>query len=1209
MLALSRIGGYRKIGKAMAASSRWERKRKLWPLVVTALALAAFFHSMLTLSKVPWIGDIKSYYYPAWRYLSHAFRSGGPSLWCPGIYCGFPLFADSEMGLFYPINLLFFQLPATAGFNYSIVLHYLLGAVFTYAYCRRLRLGRSASLFASLPFTLGGFFLAHLVHPNAVATAAWMPLFLYCLERALAEGRPSFHLAAGGVVGLQCLSGFLMIPLMEGLLAAFYVASYRFGDHGDRRKAVLSNLAWLGLALGLGAGLGMAQNLPSYNLVQNSYRAGGLSEKVAGIGSLPPAQLMGIVFPRLFGRGIAQGSYLGAWTFEEAYAYLGILPILFAPAALLRPRRRHAVFFFWVGAVSLVLSLGKYGLLWSALRHLPGFNVLKGSSRFLLTFNLSLAMLGGMGFERWRSGEFPSRLAATLSRAWLRFAATSASLLALFVLLYRFNPLGFRDLAVVAARPFLAGIKLPTHQVLDGLVSFFTAPRLEFLLPLVMLAFFLLLIRVNGGSGYGPSRLKAFIAVGLAVVDVFAFGNFVFKPVPRARADYKPPVIGFLEENAGDARVAMAKEPGVDRSEFPLCSNQLLPCGLEDAFGFSTIPPARLDRFLALVNNHPEAPAFELLGVSMLYSSLVRVEGTAYDLSDPYNMPAGLGSVVYAFPRQTSGRELRLLLDGAVLDSSASGSLCIKLNSIVNGRVVKHPVLFLHKDTGDDPYFLEVLDAEQAASFARVRFKSPGHGQGREALEIKVPLPSLGRADELVLTTLCDSSLEGTRLAALTAIDEDGRRVPLTAWPSVYSDGRQVVYRLPGDTALAYPAWKVAWSGSWGEAVDRAFREGKGVSGGEVILVEGEVDATMREALSELPVPEEAPSIEVTERGDGHLSLRARGESDFVLVISLDYLPGWRAEVDGEKADLFSANGFLTALYLTGGDHEVVLSYRPPGLVAGAALSSISLALLAALFILLRKREREARATDRAGGETPAKVLSRGSISAFFPCYNDSATLGGLIEKALSVLEELADDYEVIVVDDGSADSSGEVIDSLAARYEKVRVVRHDRNRGYGAALRSGIKTSTKDWVFYTDSDGQYDLEDLRRLHALSGEADVVNGFKVGRSDAWYRVLLGSAYNRLVHFAFAIPIRDVDCDFRLMRGEMVRGLDLRSEGGAICVELVKELEAAGAVFAETPVGHYPRAEGKSQFFRLKNLLVMGREIVALWWRMQGNGVV
>ncbi len=1189
---------------ALPPSER-DKKRRLWPLAIIALVLAAFFHSMLTLSRVPWISDIKSYYYPAWRYLAHAFRSGGPSLWCSGIYCGFPLFADSEMGLFYPVNLLFFQLPATAGFNYCIILHYLLGGVFTYMYCRRLRLGRSASLFAALPFTLGGFFLAHMVHPNAVATAAWMPLFLYCLERALSEGKPSFHLAAGGVLGLQCLSGFLMIPLMQALLAFFYLLSHSFDEQGDRRRFLLINLAWLILALGLGVCLGMVQNLPSYHLVQNSYRAGGLSEKVAGIGSMPPAQLLGIVLPRLFGRGLAQGGYLGAWTFEETYAYMGVLPILFASAALLRPRRRHAAFFFWMGTVSLLLSLGRYGLLWSALRHLPGFNVLKGSSRFILTFNLSLAVLGGMGFERWRSGEFPSRMARSLSRAWLRVAAAAAALAAIPVLLYRFDVLGFRDLAAAAAKPFLAGIKLPTRRVLDGLVSFFTAPRLDLLLPPVMLALFLLLIRADGEGEYGPSRLKVFIAVGLAVVDVFAFGNFVLKPVPRERADFKPQVIGYLKENAGDARVALAKEPGVDRGEFPLCSNQLLPYGLEDAFGFSTIPPARLDRFLALVNDRPEASAFELLGVGLLYSNLSRVQGTTYDLSDPYPIPGGLGAVSYAFPSRTSGRELRLLVDGSILEPSASGRLCFKLNSIINGRVVKHPVLFLHKDSGPEEYFLAVIDAEQTASFERVRFRSPGHGEGREALEIRVPLPSLGEADELILTTLCDPALEGTRIAAVTAIDKDGRRVPLTAWPSVYCDGKNAVYELPNRLTEAYAAWEVSWSGSWGEAVDRAFREDLGM--GEVVLVESEIGPETRKALTALSPPEREPSIEVAESGGDGMALRVRGDGDFILVVSLDFMPGWRATVDGEEAPLFSANGFLTALHMKRGEHVVLLSYRPPGLASGAAVSSLSLALLVFLFMLSRRKE--GRAAEPTSLETPVARTAGGSISAFFPCYNDSATLKGLIEKALAVLDDLADDYEVIVVDDGSADSSGEVIDQLAASYEKVRVVRHDRNRGYGAALRSGIRTSTKDWVFYTDSDGQYEVEDLRLLHAMSGDADVVNGFKTGRSDAWYRKFLGWAYNRLVRFAFAIPIRDVDCDFRLMRGELVRSLDLRSEGGAICVELVKELQAAGAVFAEAPVGHYPRAEGRSQFFRLKNLLVMAREIAALWWRMQRKGVV
>ena len=337
------------------------RPRRIWPLVVTALVVGAYFHSMLFLDKVPNISDIRTYYYPAWTYFSHAFKSGGPPLWCSGIYCGFPLFADSEMGVFYPVNLLFFQLPATAGFNYSIIFHYLLGGFFAFAYCRLIRLSRPASLFVAIPFVLGGFFLSHMVHPNAVATAAWMPLFLYCLERALAEKRLSFYALAGGVLGVQSLSGFLMLPLVEMVLALFYVIFHPSHRGEGRGSSVLRALGGLALAAGLGAGVGMIQNLPSYNLVQNSYRAGGLSEQVSNIGSLPPAQLAGIVLPRLFGAGLAQGDYLGAWTFEETYTYIGIMPLLFAPAALFRPRKWHAVFFLFAGVVSVLLSLGDRG--------------------------------------------------------------------------------------------------------------------------------------------------------------------------------------------------------------------------------------------------------------------------------------------------------------------------------------------------------------------------------------------------------------------------------------------------------------------------------------------------------------------------------------------------------------------------------------------------------------------------------------------------------------------------------------------------------------------------------------------------------------------------------------------------------------------------------------------------------------------------------
>ncbi|MEW6553328.1 MAG: glycosyltransferase [Actinomycetota bacterium] len=1181
-----------------------ESPRRIWPLLVITLVIAIFFRSMLTLGKVPYISDIKTYYYPAWTYFSQAFRAGWPSWWNPGMYCGFPLFADSEMGLFYPLNLLLFQLPATAGFNYSIILHYLLGGCFTFAYCRRIRLSRPASLFVSIPFVLGGFFLAHIVHPNAVATAAWMPIFLYCLEGALEDRKLSLFVAAGGVLGLQCLSGFFMLPLMELMLGFFYVIFHPSHRGEDRGRLVLRSLGGLALAAGLGMGLGMIQNLPAFDLVQNSYRAGGLNDQVANIGSLPPAQLTGMAFPRLFGMGLAQGSYLGAWTFEETYSYIGILPLLFAPAALYRPRRWHAVFFFWIGVVSLLLSLGNRGLLWPLLRMFPGFNVLKGSSRFILTMNLAVLILGGIGFDRWREGRLSRPTRSRLARFWVVVTAVVAGLIGLCVLLYRLDLLCFRELAEAVVGHLAVGINTAPGKLTEGLYAFFSKPRLDILFPLVIVLLFFLLLR-NGEAQRGPNRLKVGLAVFIAVVDVFAFGSFVLKPVPRARVEFQPEVIEVLAEESEGGRVTLLKEPGINRGEFSLAPNQLLPYGLEDAFGFSTIPPARLDRFLGNLNNNASAPAFELLGVKLLYSNLVRIKGVPFDLSLPYGFPAGLGIRRYLYPEDTVGKELRFLIDGKILEADAAGRIYLQLSSINHGQVRDHPSLMLEKEAGSEGYLLEVIGGDQPVSFRETTFRSPGHGDGRSALEMRVPLGRLGEADEMIVTTACDPTLEGTRLAAVSVIDEDGRGIPLGTWPHIYSDSSYAVYRLEDSLPRAFAASDVIWARDWKEAADLTWNES--ILPNRVVLALDEVDAATRAAIKELDADDPGTNVNIEEEGEDHVLLHAEGDDDAILVIARDHLPGWSARIDGKETELFSAYGFFSAIYLPAGDHEIALSYRPPGLAAGIPISAAFLIVLCALYYFFRRSERMAA---KAGAHEPViPPPDGGGISAFFPCYNDSATLQALIEKALEVLDDLGVDHEVIVVDDGSSDASGEVIDALAASYDKVRVVRHDRNRGYGAALRSGIKTSTKEWVFYTDSDGQYDVEDLRRLHRLSGAADVVNGYKRSRSDPWYRIWLGSVYNAAIRLIFAIPVRDTDCDFRLMRGDLVRGLELRSEGGAICVEMVKGLQAAGASFAETPVSHYPREEGKSQFFRLKNLVVMGGELASLWWRLLKRGEV
>lgn len=229
----------------------------------------------------------------------------------------------------------------------------------------------------------------------------------------------------------------------------------------------------------------------------------------------------------------------------------------------------------------------------------------------------------------------------------------------------------------------------------------------------------------------------------------------------------------------------------------------------------------------------------------------------------------------------------------------------------------------------------------------------------------------------------------------------------------------------------------------------------------------------------------------------------------------------------------------------------------------------------------------------------------RASISVFFPAYNDANTIGKLVTDALDVLPQLTDDYEVIVVNDGSTDDTSKVLASLAAQHaQRVRVIEHEKNRGYGAALRSGFEAARKDLIFYTDGDGQYDVRELASLHPLLTESvDIVNGYKLKRADNIQRKLVGNSYKRLARLLFRLPIRDVDCDFRLLRRSALEKVQLSSASGSICVELIYKLKRAGCNFAETPVQHYPRLHGQSQFFTFGRVARTLRDFFRLWLKL------
>ncbi len=230
--------------------------------------------------------------------------------------------------------------------------------------------------------------------------------------------------------------------------------------------------------------------------------------------------------------------------------------------------------------------------------------------------------------------------------------------------------------------------------------------------------------------------------------------------------------------------------------------------------------------------------------------------------------------------------------------------------------------------------------------------------------------------------------------------------------------------------------------------------------------------------------------------------------------------------------------------------------------------------------------------------------MPRPSISVFFPCYNDAETIGQLVIEAEAALQVLTDDHQIVVVNDGSSDRSAEVLRDLQTRVDRLEVVTHEKNRGYGGALRSGFSASTKDLVFYTDGDGQYDVKEMPLLvMLLSPDVDFVNGVKMTRQDPGYRVFAGNLHKFFTRWMFWLPVTDVDCDFRLIRRTILERISLTSNSGSICSELVKKAERAGATFREVSVHHYARRSGGSQFFRPGRILKTYADLAALWVRL------
>ena len=229
-----------------------------------------------------------------------------------------------------------------------------------------------------------------------------------------------------------------------------------------------------------------------------------------------------------------------------------------------------------------------------------------------------------------------------------------------------------------------------------------------------------------------------------------------------------------------------------------------------------------------------------------------------------------------------------------------------------------------------------------------------------------------------------------------------------------------------------------------------------------------------------------------------------------------------------------------------------------------------------------------------------------GSLTFFCPAYNEEANVEPAVREALTVLPRFADDLEVVVVDDGSTDRTGEIADGLAAADARVRVVHHRPNRGYGGAVRAGLAAATREWVFFTDSDLQFDLTDLERLLPALDRADVVVGYRERRADPPRRLFIAAVYNTLIRVLFAAPFRDVDCAFKIFRRSVFERVPLeriRSNSAFFSPELLLVLRAGGVRIEQVGVRHFPRRAGQEKGATLRVIARTIRDLLGLRLRL------
>jgi hypothetical protein len=978
------------------------------PLVLGLFTVLVFWHGIA--HGLAYYGsDTEAFYYPLTSWYAGQLRSGTLPLWLPYIFGGYPLFADGEIGMLYPLHVLAYALlPADVAFVWLRPLHFWLAGVFTFWFGRLLGLSRFGALIAGLTFSYSSFLVSHLQHENLVRSTIWLPLALGLLELALrAEGRRrlGWLVCCGAVLGIQmlgvhvqpvlftllALAGYALVgPLgvvdhrpatiddrrpmiataqrrltsgrsLLGIHAGQPVVGGRWSPVGHARSVasyVLKRLFAVSLVIAVGLGLAAVQLLPLYEVGLRSIRAGEVSYEFSTSYSVPPMQLLQLLLPYFF-RG-QQGTYWGLWPDAETAIYLGVVPLMLSLVALAYLRNRAVLFFGVLAVLGLLVALGDYApvQLYSLIWSLPGFSFMRAPARFSLFFILAGALLAGFALDWLASTALDRGARRRIERPdWRLLLLAAAFITAALGITVAFivarawideNPDGARHAIETSFLTLRRGDwRLSSSTVYFGLLSALdlSNPRTLGAILLIVLGSTWLLLR-----GFRLITAEVWRAGVLALValDLAVFAHSFYPQKSVADLKLSSPVVQSLGGVSGLHRIFV--EPALNDDLGP---NQLVPWSIDLAGGYSSLEPRRAtDYYWSIVQQ--DDILLDLYGVRYVASpthvpGLHSFEGTLYHPSDRL-MHGAVGNPS-GFERFEFGpwwtEALTIVASGELLRNVEYGQPLAEI--MLRGPTAERRLILRagqHVEDGAAPLLGPRLgDADLGPGVA---WTGPLF---RNPFQLSTLYGSTLRLHEPLLAT----TLSVQRVGPNVALDiyglglHDRAGLPIRSlMPSDKAKYRQV-YQDDRVTLLQNTA-----------AMPRAFLAPSArVAGGSRPVVEqlsmGSfdprrtilLDGTSGEPLGPGRPTDEVGTAAVLEHGSTRVVVRAEAQRSGYLLLADRYDDDWRAWVDGRPVPLSRANAMFRAVPVESGVHEVIFSYEPLSVRLGALVSLTTLILLA----------------------------------------------------------------------------------------------------------------------------------------------------------------------------------------------------------------------------------------------------------------------